>query len=208
MKWTYGIRNKMTAAILLFSVLAIVLLNNWYERHVSEKISAAISTIYDDRLVPESYLLQYSDYMHQVVEISEEPEHNVADKQRLIAVALTKLEMINEDYRKTKLTAEEAEGFRRFTGLTTGIAQKSLNAQFEDCRHDAREALTVLRQLSKIQVAEAKQQMLNAEKLYASGSIFSHLEMVVLIVLGIIIQGLVFASKTLTMKEPVKQNLN
>lgn len=56
MKWTYSIKNKMTAATLLFAVITIVFINNLVERWNSEKINATITTIFDDRFMVESYI--------------------------------------------------------------------------------------------------------------------------------------------------------
>ena len=58
MKWTYPIPNKLGTSLLLMGVLVLVLFNNLSERSNSRQLKTAFESIYEDRLIAESYILR------------------------------------------------------------------------------------------------------------------------------------------------------
>jgi hypothetical protein len=70
-------------------------------------------------------------------------------------------------------------------------------SNFETAGLSINEALSDLESLSEIQVKEAEMIMLKTDKMLNVGSISSQFEMGVIIIIGLIIQVLLFASKTL-----------
>lgn len=71
------------------------------------------------------------------------------------------------------------------------------------------EALNILANLSAIQISEAKIQLTQANKLFHFGSISSQFELAILVIFGLIIQALIFASKSINLnKSSAPFNLN
>ena len=62
MMWALAIKRKITAALLLLSVVGLVLLTNWSEQRNARRIAAAVTTIYEDRLVVEGYIFRLYTY--------------------------------------------------------------------------------------------------------------------------------------------------
>lgn len=209
MEWIYNLKSKMTVAILLFSVLGLVIVINFSERNNSTKINNAISSIYEDRLVVESYIFQYVHHFQSVAEIAENPEYSADQKHKLIATPLSKINSLNELYWKTKLTDAEKLSFTKFADLCKNISAASLSSDFVKTKQLAKEATHILHDLSSIQVSEAKLQMENVNSLYNFSTLSSHFEIAILIIIALIIQALVFSSKAInSIKAPKQFNLN
>lgn len=209
MEWMYNLKSKMTVALLLLTVLGLVIVINFSERNNSTKINNAISSIYEDRLVVESYIFQYVHHFQNVTDIAENPEHTTAQKHELIATPLSKINGLNELYWKTKLTDEEKSSFTKFADLCKKISESSSSSDFIMTKQLAKDAIHILHDLSSIQVSEAKLQMENVNSLYNFSTLSSHFEVAILIIIALIIQALVFSSKAInSIKAPKQFNLN
>lgn len=207
--WAYAIKNKITAALLLFAVLALVLLTNFGERNSAEKIAAAVATIYEDRLVVEGYIFNYSGLLQQIKEIAGNPELDAPQRKSLISVPLKEIERINQLYAATQLTEKEKTNFEAFTGLYELLKSHVARGEFDQARLTSNTAGKVLQTLSAIQIEEAKAQMENVAKINSFSSLVSRFELVVLIIIAIVLQVLVLASRTLkSAKTPDNVHLN
>lgn len=193
MKWTYSIKNKLTTSMLLLGVVLVVFFNNLNERKNSRELRIAFDSIYDDRLMAESYILKLTANLHY---LDETCLGSGFGKFALTEEKLAEIETLNQLYRETKLTEKEAEYFNRYTALTDKISLQMKNSNFETAGLSIDEALSNLELLSEIQVMEAKMIMLKTEKMLNLGSISSQFEMGIIIIIGFIIQVLLFASKT------------
>lgn len=202
------IRNKMTTALLLFVVIGLVIANNFNERKNSAEIIEGISSIYEDRLVVESYIFQYLHHFQQINSIIDTPGLDEDVRQELIASPLLKIEELNTLYWQTKLTDEEKLNFTSFTRMCSDISLLS-KTDLLKTKELSEEAIDVLHTLSSIQIAEAKSQMDNLNSLYSFSSITSQLEIGILIVIAFIIQVLVFSpKKPNSLKDLNPYNLN
>ncbi len=198
MKWTYGIKNKLFAAVLLFLVMALVLLNNFNQRANSTKISKAINSIYDDRLIAESYLFQYQQNAQHIDEIIDNLSYSSRQKEELIIPLLADNKEVDKAYLKTKLTQKEALLFKKLQIQNAVIETQVQQKSFVTAGYLVRNSMLTLKSLSELQVTEAKNEMMSIKKLTNSAHASNQFEIAVLIIIGIIIQALVFASKTLT----------
>ncbi|MEC7754012.1 MULTISPECIES: MCP four helix bundle domain-containing protein [Roseivirga] len=199
MKWTYGIQQKLTAAGILAAIMALILFNNLSERRRFKKLEESISSIYQDRLLVESYIFKLYNNLQQqndcLLGSSEQLTAQLNDlkqeRQQLLSL-----------YAKTYLTPEEKEHFE---------ALKATLARFD--QHDAslektamnQEAIEHLNALSTIQTDEGASLYDQSESLILGSLTSSQLEMGIIIFLGIVIQALVFSSKSLKPK-PFKQH--
>lgn len=197
MKWTYGIQHKMTASLLLTGILVLVFLNNLSERRNTEKISNAISTIYKDRLIVESYIFHYADNLQRISDIIDDDRLFLPEKRYHIDLLLPNLQELHEAYRKTVLTKSEAIGFEFFALHTSQIGQLSSVGDILGTRKHTDQALDILHYLSSIQIAVATQEMSHIKRLFSSSTLTSQLEIAMLIIIGAIVQALIFASRTL-----------
>ncbi|HSI75230.1 MAG TPA: hypothetical protein VK957_05035 [Lunatimonas sp.] len=202
MKWTYSIKNKIRAAMLLFIVLALVLLNNFSERNNSSKINKAIHSIYDDRLIAEGYIFRYLNNSHQIIELIDEPSLLGTEKLKEIRDRLANVREINGFFEQTTLTNLEKTDYLELKRLYFEINQAVLDGNLEQAKIVAKETLGILELLSEIQLTEAKNQIQEINRLNSSTTLNSHFEIAVLIIIGVWIQGLVFASNTLKGGKP------
>lgn len=209
MNWIYNIKSKMTAALLLFTVLGVVIVINFSDRSNSTKINKAISSIYEDRLVVGNYIFQDAQYFQKITHIVENPSYNISEKQENIAALLAKISDLNTLYSKTKLTEEEKLNFDRFTNLCKEIAQASSAGSLDRVKEQSGEAVAILHNLSTIQISEAKLEMESANSLYNFSTLSSHFEIAILVIIALLIQALIFSSKAMnSIKAPKQFNLN
>ena len=199
----------MTAALLLFTVLGVVIVINFSDRSNSTKINKAISSIYEDRLVVGNYIFQDAQYFQKITHIVENPSYNISEKQENIAALLAKISDLNTLYSKTKLTEEEKLNFDRFTNLCKEIAQASSAGSLHRVKEQSGEAVAILHNLSSIQISEAKLEMESANSLYNFSTLSSHFEIAILVIIALLIQALIFSSKAMnSIKAPKQFNLN
>src|SRR5690606_21125872 len=111
--------------------------------------------------------------------------------QRLSAVAA-----LNVLYEGTTLTATERTNFEAFKQLCQTIAQNDEVDNRPAALRAAREAAERLQILSSIQVEEGKNLLDEVLSMTYFSNILSYLELIILIIIAVIIQALVFSSKT------------
>lgn len=209
MKWTYIIQNKLRAAFMLFIVIVLVLINNFNERNRLDKISRAIHSIYEDRLIAEHYTFQYLQYSQEIIEISAADDNQAISIGKLMLPILDHARSLDTAYLKTTLTKEEQREFSNLLALYDSIEIAVERNDRATVNQKGKETLSILDALSDIQIKEGALQMKVIDKLYSSAALSSNFEFAVLIIIGLIIQALVFSSKTLQVKMPNdKHNLN
>ncbi len=206
MKWTYNIPKKTGTAFLLLSVLVLVLANNLRDRSHSKKLETAFESIYKDRLMVESYILRLSEQLHQIQELLENP---VARHTELLQGKMSEIEQINLLYLNTELTEAEEIHFGHFEKLTWELQTALRNGEAENANSQIVEALADLRLLSEIQITEGQSLMSQSQQLFKASSISSQFELCLVIILGLMVQGILFASKTLQKRNTFStENLN
>jgi len=194
MKWMYNIKNKLVASGALFSLCVLVLFSNYIDRTHTENVKKAISTLYEDRLIAEEFILKMISGFYQIKE-SLNSDLNDVDKISSVNTLISDIVTVSNAYQKTK-----------FTDVETTKADELLLIlkEFESSTHTiqiklefANKALVILNELSAIQLAESKQIMAHAEELYLSGKTSSQFVFVIIIIILIVLQALVFTSTSL-----------
>ncbi len=204
--WTFAIKQKMTAALLLFAVIVLVMLTNMREQRAAKRISTAVTSLYEDRLVVAQYILQLSKQMDGIIYFLE--KENTTDSTQINSY-LAEVATINALYEKTTLTETEKINFEQFKKLCQTISKNYQTGNQTSVLLMAREAEKTLQTLSSIQVEEGKNKLDEVLDMTYFSNLFSYLELVILIVIAVIIQALVFASKTIrNIKKPSNENLN
>jgi len=204
--WTFAIKHKMTAAILLFTVIALVMVTNMREQRTATRISAAVTSIYEDRLVVAEYILQLSKQIDGIIIILDKEQSEATMR---IDEHLADIATLNALYEKTTLTEKERSNFETFKQLCHNISLRIKAGDHTAALSAAQEAGDTLQTLSSIQVEEGKNQLDEVLDMTYFSNILSYLELVILIIIAVIIQALVFTSKTMmAAKKPTHQNLN
>ncbi|MEZ5023893.1 MAG: hypothetical protein R2728_11655 [Chitinophagales bacterium] len=198
MKWTYSIKNKALASIALLVLCLLVLLSNYIDRNHTYNIKKSISTLYEDRLIAEEYILKMTIFVYQIKEELKSDSSNVY-KTKSINELLLAFKNTSDAYHKTKFTELEKIKADELINIIESIEPTQLdeaqkNLEFVD------KALVLLDELSKIQLSESKLIMKYSEQLYLSGKTSSQFVFAVIIILLLVLQALLFTSKTLVQK--------
>ena len=219
MKWTYFIIGKIKVAIALGIVLVLVLATNMMDKSHFLELQDSFASVYKDRLVVESYIYKLASKVHkkkllfdyyEQVDVSEFIEKN--------QILNDSIAVLIRNYEKTKLTTAES---RLFSDLKMQVAElgkeeiKFINSSASD-NDDLKKSIGVYHQkiafdldkLSDVQLSEARNIIDNSKRLIASSNVASQLEICILILIGFIIQGLIFVSKSITTKMPQDSSLN
>ncbi len=218
MKWIYSIQQKAQVAFLLAIVLLGVFMKNVIDRNNVSELGDSFSSVFEDRLLVESYIYKLSDHLYQKQLLIDQcsGQGNMNQVRLEIAQHNAAIKGLIQEYEKTKLTNQESLFFDSFKkniqemimlenqylkSQNTSLAGSSLDHQFIT-------ATSNLDQLSSIQVAEGKTMTDHSKRIVAGSSILTQFELAMIIVIGLIIQALIFASNSLTPKNLQKHQLN
>ena len=214
------IRYKISALVVLI-VLFVLLGNAWNERKTTE-LTRSFDSVYKDRLLAESYLMDLTDLLHRENRILQHPEayEPLAELRTQLFALDTALDRIISDYQDTYLTAAEEVWFTRLkTHLSRvrDLEQLLLNAPDQPAwlahnshRFDQVFALTStdLEELSRIQLDVGYDLKQRSTQLLANTSIFAKLQLVVVLIAGMLIQTLLNDARLTLAKGPERQSLN
>jgi len=197
--WSFTIKNKLTAALLLFTVLALVMLTNLQEQRMVTRINKAVTSIYEDRVVVGNYILNLSNHIEEILTLLTTSTDSTAP---IIAIdtQLELIEKINSLYDKTVLTEKEQQNFSEFRILCKQIQSFTATQQNTKALEVTKKADYILETLSSIQVEEGKSMLDKVLSMTNTSNILSYIEIVVLIIIAILIQILVLSSKALLVK--------
>ncbi|MFL0685608.1 MAG: MCP four helix bundle domain-containing protein [Algoriphagus aquaeductus] len=203
MKWTYAIPAKLKASLVLTGVIGIILVNNLTERSQTRELKTAFESIYEDRLIAESYILQLSDELRSIQHIL---ESNPDKNENQLNSHWQNMEQINLNYLETQLTTEEKAHFDAFEKITWNMSlgikeRKNVNPQIEA-------AFGELKILSQIQVKEAEALVSKTGRIFSSDAAHAQLEIALLIIAALVVQAILFASKTLISAPKAPSQLN
>lgn len=222
MKWTYSIKNKLTAAVLLAAILIITLANNLVERSHFKQLDASFASMYEDRMLVESYIFQLYENLQKRQELITTAdselgyEHLKADLHEYKA---QRNELIKK-YATTYLTTEEEVEFDKLKAAVKNInsaedgllnltkSQDELSELISSNREKTSSAFETLSVLSSIQTSEAKSIRAKSERIILGNISISQLEMAILIIIGLVIQALIFSSKSMKPNINQKHQLN
>lgn len=197
MKWTYSIKNKMVASAALFALCLLALFSNYVDRDHTTNVKKSISTLYEDRLVVEDYILRMTIDLYKIKEKLTAADSNDVQSTQRIKALLSDIDGLSEAYRKTKFTKTEDEKFSALVKML-GEFDASPLLPVQSKVEIADRALLLLNDLSSIQLDESKLIMKQAENLFRSGKLLSQLAFAIMIIILLVLQALVFTSKTIT----------
>jgi hypothetical protein len=196
MKWTLSRQNKMAASGVLFALCLLVLfsnyiVSNYMDRHHSDHVKKSIRTLYEDRLLPEEYILKMTHDVYQIKEALSAPESDSAHNR--ITASLSDIRVLCNAYLKTKLTESENTKFAELLKTVDELESSPLPKM----ETNANKALALLSELSTIQLNESKRIMDHSEILSLSGNTPFKFYSIIAIIILLILQALVLTFRTL-----------
>lgn len=202
--WAFTIKNKITAALLLFTVLCLVMLTNLQEQRMVSQINKAVTSIYEDRVVVGNYIMQLSNHSKTI--LSSFNEGDPTNLQQEISFQLKEIDSISNLYDQTILTETEQINFSQFKILCQEIKKYNDVADTVRVLALTKKADHILGILSSIQVEEGKSKLDEVLQMTNTSNILAYIEIVILIVIAILIQILVLSSKAVMTKKQMPSN--
>lgn len=217
MKWAYSFKERAKAALLLAVVLVLVFTVSYVERRNVSELGTSFSSVYEDRLVVESYIYKFSDYLYQKKLLADACTRSEQTEQlsKRISLHNEAIRSMIHNYEKTKLTKEESVLFAAFKKDIYAIMEAEGNLEgneFPEAKSafdkKVDDALTNLDHLSTIQLSEGQLLNENSKKIMAGSDVLTQFEMAILIVIALLIQVLIFTSRSIQPKLPQIHSLN
>lgn len=223
MKWAFGIKRKISAALLLATIFVLIFAKNMVDNQNVTALGNSFSSVYKDRLMVESYIFRLSEHLFRKKIMIDSTAARTADISRVKGLVEDHNRAIAEiitEYEKTKLTEAEDRFFKAFRKNIHDL--NVLEADYLQRLSDSQDATGVkdlisaefnsaslnLGQLSSIQILEGKLMNEHSQKIVAGSSILTQFEMGILIAISLIIMVLVFESSSVFSKSAQNQSLN
>lgn len=199
-------KEKSRIVLWLLLILILALLNNHFSRQHYNELDKNMSSIYQDRLMPTSYLFRLSDHLYQKKLLLQDKElENAALQRQLLTHNNSVLEII-DDYEKTFLTENEKEfwsGFRSNLNDYNKAEEEYLRTMQATpnnalvLHHSFDKAMLSLNHLNVLQTNEGLKLQTDSKAIIGNTVLRAYLEVSLLFILGIV------ALRTLTNYERV-----
>ncbi|HQA75167.1 MCP four helix bundle domain-containing protein [Flavobacterium sp.] len=194
MRWTFSIKNKLGASIVLLALCLLVLLSNYLDRLHTENVKNSISTMYEDRLIVEELILKMTRNVYQIREILNTEDHEV--KVNTFKKLTVDIKATYNIFIKTRLTKNEKitadELITQIQGLEQSLfSTNNLPSIYTD------KILSSLNKLSQIQLSESKLIMKQVEAQYATIKASSQFALAIIIIILLVLQVMVFSGESL-----------
>ncbi len=222
MKWAHNIRRKIRTGLLLAAIFVLLFLKNSMDSKNVAELGASFSSVYEDRLLVESYIYRMSDHLFRkkimldsvvgaraaLLIMPEIARYNDTIQSIIVAYEETKLTDAEEIYfRDFKENVRSLEGLEKtyFQHAERGIDDAQVKTLLD---REFNNASANLHHLSGIQLSEGK--LLNdySKKIVAGSTVMANFEIGILIAIGLMIIVLVFESTSVFPRIRQDQSLN
>ena len=214
MNWTYIISQKSKAALALGIIFILLLGTSLVDYRHRSTLKSSFSSFYKDRLLAESYIYEISGIFHQKQLLLGSSSALSQLGTEMSSLNLS-LENVLQAYEETKLTEQEAFYFHNLQSdvealmIIEGKYEIQPNDQhLHQMKAQYIQIVEKLDKLSEIQLAEGQNILESSNRIFATKYLTSQLEFGVLVVIGLLIQALIFASRSITPKFPQQSSLN
>lgn len=206
MSWTFSIKNRLGASIVLLALCLLVLLSHYLDRLHTENVKSSISTLYEDRLIVEDYILKMTRNIYQIREISNTDDYHL--KERDVKKMIGDINSIYSIFIKTRLTKNEKSTAEELISQIKELEQNVFSDKNTVSLHTDTILLS-LNKLSQIQLDESKLIMKQAEAQYSKIKTSSQFAFAIIIIILIVLQILVFSGESIIpMYKPKDPSLN
>lgn len=216
MKLGYTIKQKTKIAAILFGIMICTILIRIAEDKSIKNISEKIKSMYNDRLVPATDLFYISENIHAKQLSSDQYLQNKASfNSQTIHIHNVKIDSLLKKYERTFLTVAEKKELAAFKlayanhlllekqlYLNTALANNA-NAIEKSYRN----LFQKLNSLTKIQSQVGEELIKNVQTILNGTQVYTHLQYILSIIIGVLIMGLLMASKVVSVQSE-KFNLN
>lgn len=222
MKWAYGIRRKISAALLLAAIFVLLFVKNMVDNSRVNRLGSSFSSVYEDRLVVESYIYRMAEHLFRKKIMIDSSSTSSA-----VSAVAPSIERYNQTireiiaaYERTKLTEDEDryfDSFRERVVALIGLENEYLAALRagrdasnikDQINNQFNEALLFLDHLSRIQISEGKVLNDDSQKIVAGSSLLAKFEVGIIVAIGLMILVLVFESTTVFTRTPQDPRMN
>lgn len=198
MRWAYHVKEKVKAASLLVVILGVLLVSHFVVRKNFTDLDHSVASIYQDRLVPATYIFDITNHLYEKRLLHEQYVHapnldlSVQNTEHDQAIAA-----IVKNYESTYLTVKEKKEWQTFKQHLLRYQQMNelelaavnnnipvtagTQRQHVQAFHATLQSLNVL---SKIQIGEGSHIQAQSKAIIGGSVIMSYLEISMLIVLG------------------------
>lgn len=197
MKFLYNVKFKLKAASLLFIIITLVLAAQLWERYRYDKLQKSVTTIYNDRLLPASYIFELTDllYKNHIFKLKDQKQTDAYRENKRAIDSIINL------YEKTYLTKEEVDFWQSFkqdlNHYTANTDSASSYSSFEIVIKD-------LHNLNEIQLKEGGIEHKQSKSIIEGSLLSSNFVLVLLITLGLIAVILLGISDRAIYKNAIK----
>lgn len=213
----YNIRHKGRITILLIAVFFLVVLSsNTYNEKINQ-MGKLFSEMYSDRLIAQDYIYKFAKILYDrkmklVNQNVEGIDEAFKNDELGISLFLT-------NYEKTKLTKNENIQFQEFKKnilLMVCFEQKYLISTNKELKihllklHEKslNTSLVQLDKLTEIQISTGKKLNEASRKIVSFSTLLNQFDWALIIIIGLIIQVIIFTSKSSVPKKPQNEYLN
>lgn len=220
MKWAYVIQYKLKAATILLVIMATILAGNLYERKNFNTLDKSISAIYQDRLMPATYIYELSNHLYRKRLLQEHyTEYNQEQLQLKVAEHDAAINSLLQDYEKTYLTEEESIHWtalksalynynRQYDIALANIRREAPGLNNRQLAHDFNKTMAELDVLSKIQAGVGHKIEKDSHAIVTSSVLPAYFENSMLVILGIICVVLFSVTDNRILQQAQRSSLN
>lgn len=220
-KSALSIQPKQKVAFVLLLMIITLLSGILIERHYFQQVDTTSTALYEDRLMPSTFVYQLTDRIHQRYREAENivlvgqtiPE---PDQKQSLRKYQQQMDSIVVAFEQTYLVKDESASLLRLKAAManyTEVEKEFLfqraslsNIQLLDQHLDAIRG--ELLQLSRIQTTVGKELLTNTESMVAQAYALNNLEISILVICCLIAQVLILSSKSIHSPIAQKPHLN
>lgn len=201
MGWKLSTEHRIRAGAALVIVFLLILATNMIDKHHFTEVKKSMTSIYEDRLMAKNYI--YSISRQLTIKQNILQAGNWEEAYDINKKANDSIRTLMDNYSGTKLTEPES---RHFTSLENRLNQlfqyeenfgknESLNEELH-LMNSSENYYTVIFEhldaLSAIQIKEGKRQLIFSNQAIDSSNLIAQIEIGVLILIGVLLQLLIF----------------
>ena len=224
MRSTHSIKQKTKVAVLLFCIMVCTILIRVLEDHSIKKMSIAFTSLYNDRLIPATDLFYISESIYAKRFLVDNHLNATAIDDQLkekLAQHNTTIDSLLKKYEQTFLVKNEKNHLIQLKGKL--VTNKNLEAKIlkistnetaatrlkfnKIASQSYQEIFENLTALTKIQTKVGDELIKESKSIIAGTNIYSNIQLVLAVVIGILIVSIIFTSNVIKVKQE-KFNLN
>jgi hypothetical protein len=221
MKLAYSIKQKTKIAFLLFLIMACTILIRLLEDRSIQKMEKAFTSLYNDRLIPATDIFYLSEKLYAKRFLLETFVHNdqntlsVAQLSQKLKVYDQEIDVLLQKYEQTFLVkneqnhladlktklAENRKLEKNMLRSANQLGKSQLRMLFDtDAEQSFTDISAILFQLTKIQTVVGQQLKTDSQKIVMGTNLYSTLQLILAIVIGILIVSIIFASNVINVR--------